>query len=104
MHKFYFSIAALLSSGIFAYSYWKEWIAINYLGEEALLIEAANAPYFHASETLYSQVLLTFAILFTGIFMTSLLLTIKKKYKGVFFCFIVSMLAILTVMVNGAIK
>ncbi|RZS96128.1 hypothetical protein [Cecembia calidifontis] len=105
MNRLYFSLAALLSSGIFAYAYWKEWIAIQWMGEKAVLLpDSGYAPYFHASEELYLRVLLIFALLFSIIFVASIVFSLKKNHKAVFFCFIFSMLTIFAVMINGAIK
>jgi hypothetical protein len=105
MSKLYFSVAAVFSSGIFAYSYWKEWVAIKWMNSEAVLFpEKKEAPYFHASEELYLRVLLIFAVSFTLIFTLSVIFTIQQKWKSVFFCFVLSMLSILAVMINGAIK
>jgi hypothetical protein len=105
MTRLYFSLAAIFSSGIFAYSYWKEWIEIKWMNNQAVLYpEKQDAPYFHASEELYLRVLLIFAFSFTLICSLSVIFTIKQKWKGVFFCFVLSMLCILAVMINGAIK
>ena len=105
MNRFFVPFAAILSSGLFAYSYWKEWIGIMWLGETANLFpENEQAPYFHASEDLYLQVLLVFALIFSLICSASVYYSLTKKWKAVFFCFIFSMLAIFAVMVNGAIK
>jgi hypothetical protein len=105
MNRLYFSLATLLPSGIFAYSYWREWIEINWLERQALMFpEKQESPYFHASEELYLKVLLIFAILFTFIFILTAIFTIKQKWKWVFSCFLMCMLCILAVMINGAIK
>jgi VIT1/CCC1 family predicted Fe2+/Mn2+ transporter len=105
MNKFFISFAALLSSGIFSYSYWREWLGIKYFQEE-IMLQTGNpqAPYFHASEDLYVKVLLIFGILFGVIFLATLYFTIKGKWGIVFLCFTLAMLSILAVMVNGAIK
>lgn len=105
MNRLYFSLAALLSSGIFAYSYWKEWIAIQWRGEKPVLVPDSDyAPYFHATEELYLRVLFIFALIFSAIFVLSIVFSLQKNQKGVFFCFIFSMLTIFAVMINGAIK
>jgi hypothetical protein len=105
MNRFIISFAAILTSGIFAYSYWKEWLSINWWGESAVIFpEKEEAPYFHASEDLYLKVLLIFALVFSSIFLSSVIYTVKGNWKAVFFCFLLSMLAIFTVMINGAIK
>ncbi|MGY6744481.1 MAG: hypothetical protein ACXIUQ_17195 [Cecembia sp.] len=105
MNRFFVPFAAIISSGIFAYSYWKQWLAIKWWGEKAVIFpEKEQAPYFHASEELYLQVLLAFALVFSLIFLTSIIYAVKRNQRAVFFCFIFSMLAIFAVMVNGAIK
>jgi len=105
MNKIFVPFAAIMSSGIFAYSYWKEWTAIKWWGEAANIYpEKEEAPYFHASEELYLKVLLFFALAFSLIFLFSVYYSVKGKWKAVFFCFLFSMLAILVVMINGAIK
>jgi hypothetical protein len=105
MNKFFISFAALLSSGIFFYSYWREWLGIKYFEEEMKLqLGNPQAPYFHSSEVLYMRVLLSFGILFGIIFIGTLYFTIKGKWRMVFICFILAMLSILAIMVNGAIK
>ncbi|MFD2201583.1 hypothetical protein [Shivajiella indica] len=105
MNRLYFSLAAIFSSGIFSYSYWKEWIQIKWLNSSAVLLpEKPEAPYFHSTEELYLRVLLVFAIAFSLIFSLSIFFTLKKMWKAVFFCFVMSMLCILAVMINGAIK
>lgn len=63
-----------------------------------------QAPYFHSSEDLYMRVLLFFGSLFGIIFIGTLYFAIKGKWGIVFLCFILAMLSILAVMVNGAIK
>lgn len=105
MNKFFISFAALLSSGIFAYSYWREWLGIKFFQEEMnLQLGNPQAPYFHSSEDLYMRVLLIFGILFGIIFLSTIYSTIKGNKVWVFLCFILAMLSILAVMVNGAIK
>ncbi|WP_373492859.1 hypothetical protein [Aquiflexum sp.] len=105
MNRFIISFAALLSSGIFAYSYWREWLGIKYFqGEMKLQLGNPQAPYFHSSEDLYMRVLLIFGILFGIIFLSTLYFTIKGKKGWIFLCFIFAMLSIMAVMVNGAIK
>ncbi|WP_373523571.1 hypothetical protein [Aquiflexum sp.] len=105
MNRFFISFAALLSSGIFAYSYWREWLGIKYFQEEMKLqLGNPQAPYFHSSEDLYMRILLFFGVLFGIIFIGTLYFTTKGKWGIVFLCFILAMLCILAVMVNGAIK
>jgi hypothetical protein len=106
MNRFFVAFAAIASSGIFTYSYFREWIGYKMLGEELVLqpIEKADVPYFHASEEIYLKVILVFGIIFGLIFIGSLLSTYKQKWGWVFGWFVVSMLGILAVMINGAIK
>lgn len=106
MNRFFIAFAAIISSGIFAYSYWREWIGYKLLGEKLVLqaVEKADVPYFHASEHIYMRVLLVFGMIFSLIFISSIILTFKQKWAWVFGCFILSMLSILAVMINGAIK
>lgn len=106
MNRFFVSFAAIASSGIFAYSYWREWIGYKMLGEELVLqpVEKAEVPYFHASEEMYLKVLFVFGMVFGLIFIASILLTYRQKWGWVFGCFVLSMLSILAVMINGAIK
>ncbi|MCL6261514.1 hypothetical protein M3O96_20610 [Aquiflexum sp. TKW24L] len=106
MNRFFVSFAAIASSGIFAYSYWREWISYKLLGEELVLqpVEKAEVPYFHASEELYLRVLMSFGLLFSLILIVSIYFTYRQKWGWVFGCFVLSMLSILAVMINGALK
>jgi len=106
MNRFFVSFAAIASSGIFAYSYWREWIGYKMLGEDLVLqpVEKAEVPYFHVSEEMYLKVLFVFGMVFGLIFIASILLTYRQKWGWVFACFVLSMLSILAVMINGAIK
>jgi hypothetical protein len=106
MNRFFVAFAAIASSGIFTYSYWREWIGYQWLGEELLLqpIEKAEAPYFHSSEDIYLKVLMTFGLVFSIILIASIYFTYRQKWGWVFGCFVLSMLSILAVMINGAIK
>jgi len=106
MNRFFIAFAAIVSSGVFAYAYWREWIGYMWLGEELVLQHAENAerPYFHHSEEIYFQVLMLSGLIFSLILMASIYFTYKQKWGWVFGCFVLSMLTILAVMINGAIK
>jgi hypothetical protein len=106
MNRFFVAFAAIVSSGIFSYSYWREWIGYKFLDEELVLqsVEKIEVPYFHASEEMYLRVLVLFGLVFGTVFIASLILTYKQKWGWVFGCFVLSMLSILAVMINGAIK
>ncbi|MBW3470526.1 hypothetical protein [Arthrospiribacter ruber] len=105
MNRFFIKFAALVSSGIFAYSYLREWFGIVLLNEEIILqTDEAFSPYFHRSEQLYLRVIFIFGLIFLSIFSASAYFTFKKKDKMVMLCFVMSMLAIFAVMANGAIK
>lgn len=105
MNRIFIVLAAILSSGIFAYSYWKEWLGIKFFGMKMNVFpDHPQAPYYHASESLYLGVLLVFAILFSLVFSGAVWFTFKKNWTGVFVAFLLSMLLIFAVMINGAIK
>ncbi|TVP50120.1 MAG: hypothetical protein EA341_08245 [Mongoliibacter sp.] len=105
MNRFFIKFAALVSSGIFAYSYLREWVGAKWLDEDIFLLpNNENAPYFHNSESLYLRVIFIFGLLFTAIFIASAYFTIKKKEKMIMLCFVLSMFSIFVVMLNGAIK
>lgn len=98
--------ASILTPGIFAVSYLKEWVTIKILGEELKLKPSneINYPYFHHSEELYLRVVLIFGTAFLLLFIASVFFTAQKKWGKVFLCFTLSMITILAAMVNGAIK
>jgi hypothetical protein len=106
MNRFFVAFAAIASSGIFTYSYWREWIGYKLLGEELVLqpVEQTDVPYFHASEEIYLKVLMSFGLVFSLILIASIYFTYRQKWGLVFGCFVLSMLSILAVMINGAIK
>lgn len=105
MNKFFIAFAAIASSGILAYSYLREWIAIKWLGEVPELIpEHPLSPYFHGSIGLYQRVLVIFGIYFFLVFLGSVYFTWKQKWGFVMLLFVASMLGILGIMINGAIK
>lgn len=106
MNKFFIALAAIASSGVLAYSYWRELIGYMWLDEKLKLapIDHPDIPYFHSSEGLYLRVLFIFGLIFSMIFIGAVVYTLKKKWGMVFFFFVLSMMTILAVMVNGAIK
>lgn len=106
MNRFFVSFAAILASGIFAYSYLKEWFDYNVLNKELILkpSETIDYPYFHQSESLYLKVIMVFGLYFLIICFLSILLTFRQKWGVVYICFVMTMLGILGVMINGAIK
>ncbi|SNS63857.1 hypothetical protein SAMN06295967_114109 [Belliella buryatensis] len=105
MNRIFVNIAAILSSGIFAYSYLREWIGAVFFKEEVTL-QATNpeAPYYHGNLELYLWNTLTFGLIFAAIFATAIYGSIKKKEGIVFLSFILSMIGIFLVMFNGAFK
>ncbi|UJP64764.1 hypothetical protein [Mongoliitalea daihaiensis] len=105
MNKVFLAFAAILSSGIFAFSYWSEWINFR-LGNAEIPVgpDDFTPPYYYASTGLYQQVLLIFACAFLLIFGFAMYAVVKKKWGQVMFAFSLSMLCILAVMINGAIK
>ncbi|AFL82874.1 hypothetical protein Belba_0206 [Belliella baltica DSM 15883] len=105
MNRFFITFAALSASGIFTYAYLREWIGIKLFGEEVhLQIDNPEAPYFHSSEDLYLLNILVFGLLFLSIFGLAVYGTWKKKHGLVFLTFVLSMLGMFVVMINGAIK
>ncbi|MGY6522758.1 MAG: hypothetical protein ACXIUD_13575 [Mongoliitalea sp.] len=105
MNKLFIAFAAIISSGIFAFAYWSEWISLRF-GEGSIpeITEDFTPPYYYASTELYQQVLLIFACLFLLIFGFAIVAVSRKKWGQVMFAFSISMLCILAVMINGAIK
>jgi hypothetical protein len=106
MNRFFLAFAAVLTSGIFAFSYLKEWAFIQ-LGRQDLALNPTAEiiyPYFHQSPELYLRVTLIFGIVFLILFIASVYFVFKKNEKKIFFTFILTMFAILALMVNGAIK
>lgn len=105
MNKVFTALAAILSSGIFAFSYIREWIEMRFgQGQVPTLSEELEAPYFYASKILYQQILGIFASVFTLVFTYALWAVIRQKWGHVMLAFTLSMLCILAVMINGAIK
>lgn len=106
MNRFFLAFASIFTSGIFALSYLKEWVFINFFGEKLHLkpSKEIDYPYFHSSEELYLRVVLIFGTVFFLLLIASVIFTLQKKWGKVFLCFTLSMMAILAVMVNGAIK
>ncbi len=106
MNRFFLAFATILTSGIFAFSYLKEWIEIR-IGKQQLILKPSDEityPYFHQSAELYLGVILVFGVLFSLLFFLAVYFVFKKNEKKVFFIFVLTMLAILALMVNGAIK
>jgi hypothetical protein len=106
MNKFFISFAAIISSGIFAYSYLKEWIGIKVFGEKIVLEEFSEfeIPYYYHSENSYLTVMLLFGLLFAFLFSISVYFTLRQKWKLTYLSFVLTMLGILAIMVNAAIK
>src|SRR5690606_9540272 len=106
MDRFFMAFASIIASGLFAFTYLKEWISVKFLGEELILQPSNNInyPYFHESEALYLRVMLIFGLLFLWLLIASVFFIIKKNRGMVFLCFILSMLTILAMMINSAIK
>lgn len=105
MNRLFITFAALSASGIFTYAYLREWLGIKLLGEKVhLQIDNPEAPYFHASEDLYLLNILVFGLLFLSIFGLAVYGTWKKKSGLIFLAFVLSMLAMFVIMLNGAIK
>jgi hypothetical protein len=105
MNKFFIAFAAIASSGILAYANLREWISIKWIGEIPELIpEHPLSPYFHGSVGLYQNVLAICGVYFFLVFLGSLFFTWKRKWGAVMLCFVASMLGILGIMINGAIK
>lgn len=106
MNRFFVVFAAILTSGIFAFSYLREWV--NYALLDKVLdlrpTDTIDFPYFHSSEALYLKVTLIFGLVFLLLFGLSVFFSLKKKWGMVYLCFVMNMLAILAMMVNGAIK
>lgn len=106
MNKFFLAFASIFTPGVWAFTYLKEWISIKFLGEMVVLQpeEGIVYPYFHQSEALYLQVHLIFGAVFLTLCLGSTVFVIRRKWNLVFLCFVLSMLAMLGIMVNGAIK
>src|SRR5690606_26100509 len=106
MNRFFLAFATILTSGIFAFSYLKEWASIQ-LGSQQLVL-SPNAeiiyPYFHQSPELYLRVTLIFGVVFFLLFLGSLYYLFQKNEKKIFLTFVLIMFTILALMVNGAIK
>jgi hypothetical protein len=106
MNKFFISFAAILSSGIFAYSYLREWIGVKFLNENIGIgeLSTVNVAYYYKSESSYMTVMLLFGLLFVTLFGCSVFFTLKQKWKLTYLSFVLTMLGILAIMVNAAIK
>lgn len=100
------AFATILTSGIFAFSYLKAWLSVR-LWDQNLVLKPYNEidyPYFHQSEKLYLTVTLIFGLVFCLLCLASVFFTFKNKEKKVFLCFVLTMLTVMAVMINGAIK
>jgi hypothetical protein len=106
MNRFFLAFAAILTSGIFAFSYLKEWASIRLVGQKLILkpSEEIVYPYFHHSDELYLRVTLVFGVVFLLLFLASVYFVYQKNEKKVFLTFVLTMFAILALMINGAIK
>src|SRR5690554_4569717 len=104
MNRFFMAFASIFTSGIFAFSYLKEWILVQYGDQRPILTPSPDIvyPYFHQSHDLYMKVILIFGLMFFVLFASSVFFTVQKKEKKVFLCFVLTMFTILAVMVNGA--
>lgn len=106
MNRFFLAFASIFTSGVFAFSYLKEWASIR-IGNRALELKPVNEiiyPYFHESPELYLRVILIFGIVFLMLFCASVYFVFQKNQKNIFLCFVLTMFAILALMINGAIK
>jgi len=106
MNRFFLAFATTLTSGIFAFSYIKEWTSIQ-LGGQTLILKPSEEivyPYFHQSPELYLSVILVFGIGFLLLFLASVYFVYQKNEKKVFLIFVLTMFVILALMINGAIK
>src|SRR5690554_4081125 len=106
MNRFFLAFATILTSGIFAFSYLREWAGIR-IGGQPLLLQPSDEiiyPYFHQSADLYLRVTLIFGVVFSLLFFAGIYFVFKKNERKVFFTFVLTMLTILALMVNGAIK
>lgn len=106
MNKIFMAIAAIFSSGIFAYVYLKTWISVAYYNTPLTLQsnDEVDYPYFYRSEETYMRVTLIFGMIFLSLWIASVFFTFKKDWSRVFFVFVLSMITVLAVMINGAIK
>lgn len=106
MKRFFLAFATILTSGIFAFSYLKEWASIQLGGQELILqpSEEIVYPYFHQSSELYLRVTLAFGAVFLLLFLASVYFVYQKNEKKTFLSFVLTMLAMLALMINGAVK
>jgi len=106
MNKILLAFAAIFTSGIFAFSYLKEWISVR-IWDRVLVLKPSEDivyPYFHQSADLYLSIMLLFGVIFLFLCVASVLFALQKKEKKVFLCFVLTMLALLSAMINAAIK
>ena len=106
MNRFFLAFATILTSGIFAFSYLKEWASIQ-LGAQELILKPSEEiayPYFHQSSELYLRAIFVFGVVFLLLFLAAVYFVNQKNEKNIFFTFVLTMLAILALMINGAVK
>ena len=65
---------------------------------------SVETPYYYQSEDSYMTVMLLFGLLFVFLFGSSVYFTLRQKWKLTYLSFVLTMLGILAVMVNSAIK
>ncbi len=106
MNRFFIAFAVIVSSGIFGFSYFYEWLQYALFHQEPVLNanDSIDYPYFHSSKQTYLAVMLVFGILFLTQFILGIYYSICKNHKAVFMVFVSTMLTILAVMINSAIK
>ena|SRR5690554_2770040 len=106
MNKFFLAFASIFTPAVWAFTHLKEWTSIKFLGKTVRLQpeEGIIYPYFHQSEELYLNVHLIFGAIFLVLFLGSIVFTIRREWRLVFLCFVISMFSMLGMMVNGAIK
>lgn len=106
MNRFFLAFATILTSGIFAFSYLKEWASLQ-VGDQELVLKPSEEiiyPYFHQSAELYLRVTLAFGVVFLLLFLASVYFVYQKSQKKIFLTFVLTMFVILALMINGAIK
>ena len=106
MNKFFLAFASIFTPGVWAFIYLKEWASIKFMGKTVILKqeEGITYPYFHQSEQLYLYIHLIFGTIFLALCLGSVVFTIRRKWRLVFLCFVMSMFSMLGLMINGAIK
>jgi hypothetical protein len=106
MNRFFVSFAAIVASGVFAFSYIMEWYNHAVIGQELILkpTEKIDYPYYHESESLYLTVMLIVGLYFMVIFFLTIVFSFRQRSGWIYLCFVFTMLGILGIMINGAIK